>query len=149
MTHLCLPNSLLIEGIDFSEHAVVRQAIADPEYHPAILFPGGTDVAATGEWLPPGKKPLVLVIDGTWPNAETMVKSNPGLTALTRISFVPRAPSEYSRIRRQPRPECMSTIEAVHEVLHLVEPEVDASVLLDIFRFRVNQQAAYTEDLPS
>lgn len=143
MAHLCLPNSLLIEGIDFSEHPVVRRELADRSYHPAILFPGGVEVGATEEWLPAGKIPLVLVIDGTWPNAETMVRLNPALTALTRVSFVPRAPSEYGRIRRQPRPECLSTIEAVHEVLHRIEPGVDAGALLDVFRWRVDRQAAY------
>jgi DTW domain-containing protein YfiP len=144
MTHLCLPESLLIEGIDFSANARVRAILDDPTLAPVVLYPGGWDLSEAHERLPSDRRPVIFVIDGTWPEAKKMMNRNPELAALPRVCFTPERPSEY-RVRRQPRPECVSTVEAIHAVLKVLEPELNAEPLLELFRWRVAKQAVYTE----
>lgn len=148
MAYLSLPGSLLIDGLEFSGHPGIQGILDDPSLFPVVLFPGTEAVelgggTPVGEWLPPGRRLLVFVIDGTWPMAKKLLRVNPPLAALPRICFTPERPSEYL-IRRQPSPECVSTIEAIHQVLRWIEPEVDATPLLDVFRWRMTRQAAFS-----
>ena len=46
---------------------------------------------------------------------------NPALAALPRIALQPQRPSDYDRIRREPADFCVSTIEALAEVLNVLE----------------------------
>jgi DTW domain-containing protein YfiP len=114
MTHLALPNSELHAGIVFEEHARVRALAAEG----ALLFPGG---AARAPHELRDEHPRVLVVlDGTWSQARSLYRLNPFLHELPRIGFTPPTPSGY-RIRREPRPDCWSTIEAVAHTLGELE----------------------------
>lgn len=65
-----------------------------------------------------------LVLDGTWSQAKTLWWRNPWLLKLPRLRLTPREPSLYGRLRREPRREWVSTLEAVADVLPaLGEPE--------------------------
>jgi DTW domain-containing protein YfiP len=111
LAHLALPQSELHVGVDFSHLPL------DDSY---VLFPSpqATPVAAL-----PRDRPLTLVVlDGTWSQARKLLKLNPALARLPRVAFAPRAPSGYL-IRRQPADFCLSTIEALAEVLETLEPE--------------------------
>lgn len=59
----------------------------------------------------------VIVLDGTWSQAKTLWWRNPWLLRLDRIVLHPREPSIYGRLRREPRGEWISTLEAVAEAL--------------------------------
>ena len=66
----------------------------------------------------------IIVLDGTWSQAKTLWWRNPWLLKLPRILLSPREPSMYGRLRREPRREWVSTLEAVADVLPaLGEPE--------------------------
>ena len=82
-----------------------------------VLFPGpeATDVRAL-----PAPPTTLVVIDGTWINARKLVERSPLLAALPRVGFTPAQPSNY-RIRREPAPHCVSTIEATVHVLEALE----------------------------
>ena len=63
--------------------------------------------------LPPGEAPAhLVVIDGTWDQAHRVYRDNAWIRALPHYRLHPDAPSNY-RIRREPRFECLSTLEAV------------------------------------
>jgi DTW domain-containing protein YfiP len=87
----------------------------------ALLFPA-PDAADLATIAPPARPGVLVVIDGTWTQAEHMLRLWPALGRLRRLRLSPSRPSQY-RIRRQPRPECLSTLEAVIEALRLLEPE--------------------------
>jgi DTW domain-containing protein YfiP len=152
MAHLALPNSDLRVGTNFVADPIVATAIANPQ--PAyVLFPGrdATDVSE----LPRDRPLTLLVLDGTWSQARKLLTLNPHLAALPRVAFSPRRPSDY-RIRRQPAAHCVSTIEALAEVLDAIEPEgADGRArasgrfdrLLDPFRAMVDRQQRYASDL--
>ena len=66
----------------------------------------------------------LVVLDGTWSQAKTLWWRNPWLLKLGRVLLTPREPSIYGRMRKEPRREYVSTLEAVADALvELGEPE--------------------------
>jgi DTW domain-containing protein len=116
LAHLALPRSELRVGVDFSEDPSVQELGADAY----VLFP--SPEASPLDTLPRDRPLTLVVLDGTWSQARKLLKLNPALARLPRVSFRPRAPSAYL-IRRQPAAFCLSTIEALAEVLEALEPE--------------------------
>lgn len=115
MAHLSLPNSELHIALQAEDIPALAARLAQPDT--ALLFPA--DDATDVEKLVTPPKTLV-VVDGTWSNAKKLFERSPLLKALPRIGFVPRAPGNY-RIRKEPAEHCLSTIEAVAQVLEKLE----------------------------
>jgi DTW domain-containing protein YfiP len=66
----------------------------------------------------------IIVLDGTWSQAKTLWWRNAWLLKLPRLVLTPREPSMYGRLRKEPRRDYVSTLEAVADVLPaLGEPE--------------------------
>lgn len=118
MATLCLPRAELHVGIDWSSHAPLAAALADPTRPPILLYPGAGARDILRE--PPPAPVTLVVVDGTWSQARTVVRDNPILRALPRYAFAPPEPSHY-QIRREPSAECVSTIEALMHVLGVLE----------------------------
>lgn len=141
IAHLALPNSELRIGIDFSADAVVRRALEDPARPARLLFPGDGAMAPRDDEAATGPV-TVVVLDGTWSQASKLLQANPFLGALRRYAIAPEEPSGY-RIRRQPRPHCLSTIEAIAEVLGELEGDRGRTGrILEPFRRMVETQLA-------
>jgi hypothetical protein len=73
----------------------------------------------------------VVLLDGSWDEAKTLWWRNPWLLKLRRLVLNPRRPSRFGRIRREPRREALSTLEAAALLLkHLdATPGVEAALL--------------------
>jgi DTW domain-containing protein YfiP len=138
---LCLPEAELIVGVEFGP----LECLDDPDFPPMLLYPG-KDAVDLRQHPPSGARTLVLV-DGTWAQARSLVRKNPKLASLPRYTFTPEAPSEY-RIRREPKPEYVSTIEALAGVLGVLEgkPGAFADMLLP-FRYMVDRQVEHASTL--
>lgn len=146
MAHLALPNSVLRLGTDFSTDPVVCAALKQSP-PPYLLFPGPRAIDAAA--LPKDRAVTLIVLDGTWWQARKLLHLNPALAALPQIAFTPRQPSAY-RIRRQPAAFCLSTIEALAEVLPLIEPEGTAvGRLLEPFHAMVARQERFALEIAS
>jgi len=137
MAHRALPNSRLRVGLDFAEDPGVLAAVADrPSTY--VLFPGPG--ALSIEHLPRDRPITLIVIDGTWSQARKLLRLNPLIASLPRVAFRPTKPSAYV-IRREPADTCVSTIEALAEVLAAVEPDgARFARLLDPFHAMVERQ---------
>jgi DTW domain-containing protein YfiP len=136
MAHLALPNARLTVGVRFSEDPEIVAAASRNEAY--VLFPGPGSRPV--ETLPAGRPVTLVVVDGTWSQAKKILKANPLLRALPRIGFTPRRPSGYL-IRKEPSADCVSTIEALAEVLRTLEPDGDRfERLLDPFHAMVARQ---------
>ncbi len=59
----------------------------------------------------------LILLDGTWAQAKTMWWRNAWLLKTKRIHIIPKQKSLYGNIRKEPRPECVSTLEAAAETL--------------------------------
>ncbi len=118
MAHLALPNSEFHVGIEFEGDPRVDALAQQPGTF--LLFP--SDEARPIEELADGELKTLVVVDGTWPLAKKLIRVNPTLQRLPRVSFQPERPGNY-RIRREPAEHCLSTIEAVAEVVGRLEGE--------------------------
>ena len=138
MASLCLPNSELNVGVRWQGSSALARALSDPTRPAALLYPGENAIDVV-KHPPPGPITLI-VVDGTWWQTKKLVRENPELAALPRYAFVPPAPSEY-RIRREPKENYVSTIEALVHVLGALEgnPERFAA-LLTPFRAMIDSQ---------
>lgn len=73
----------------------------------------------------------VVLLDGSWSEAKALWWRNPWLLKLRRLVLDPQQPSHYRRLRREPRREALSTIEAAALLLSRVEgrPEIEMALL--------------------
>lgn len=120
LTHICLPDSELFVGESFDAHEDVQALINDPKNYPVLLYPGqGARDLSKGELHAAdfaGRRLVVFLLDATWRLARPMLRKSLTLQALPKVMFTNAAPSRY-RIKLQPEPGCLSTLEAVHEML--------------------------------
>jgi DTW domain-containing protein YfiP len=71
-----------------------------------------------------GLKGLV-VLDGNWSQAKALWWRNPWLIKLRRFVVVPDGPSLYGDLRREARPDAVSTLEAVALALSVLESNAE------------------------
>lgn len=105
-------------GVEFADDPAVVTALADANAPPILLFPG--EESRDLDAHPPEGPVTLVVIDGTWSQAKKLLKHNPLLQQLPRYSLAPAQPSRY-RIRREPAPHCISTIEAIVAAVEALE----------------------------
>jgi DTW domain-containing protein YfiP len=124
LTHLCLPNSELRMGKGFEQDESVQALLADPANYCVLLYPGKTAKnLTTGEFGAAelaGRRLVVFLLDATWGGARKLLRLSPSLQHLPRIMFTPTTPSRYI-IKQQPQEGCLSTLEAVHELLLVLD----------------------------
>lgn len=97
---------------------------------PEVTEGGGAIIALDrhGNPLPDADRVLrgldgLVLLDGTWSQAKTLWWRNPWLLKLHRFVLNPPQPARLGRLRREPRPEALSTLEAAALVLRHVEPD--------------------------
>jgi DTW domain-containing protein YfiP len=64
----------------------------------------------------------VILLDGSWTEAKTLWWRNPWLLKLRRIVLNPRHKSRFGDLRREPRREALSTLEATAILLKHLDP---------------------------
>jgi DTW domain-containing protein YfiP len=143
---ICLEGSFLLHGIDFSDHPGLRRELAPyAREELGILFPSADSVDLAE--APPTLKCL-LAIDGTWIEARKILHNSPNLHTLPRYRFTPPRPSTY-RIRKEPKPEFVSTIEAISFSLQaLGAPQATCDYLLRAFDTMIDTQLTYADKNP-
>jgi hypothetical protein len=73
----------------------------------------------------------IVLLDGSWSEAKTLWWRNPWLLRLRRLVLNPRHRSRFGRVRREPRREALSTLEAAALLLRHLDagPAVEAALL--------------------
>ena len=85
----------------------------------------------------------VVVLDGTWAQAKTLWWRNAWLLKLKRAMVIAPEASLYGDARKEPRPECVSTLESVAWTLSaLGEPTGIRTGLMERFRDFLSAQSA-------
>jgi DTW domain-containing protein YfiP len=69
----------------------------------------------------------IVVFDGTWSQAKALWWRNPWVLKAHRVALNPKRPSLYGTLRREPRREGLSTIEAAGMLIAKIEkrPEIE------------------------
>jgi len=146
-TRALLSRAELVVGLSWPNLARALGRSVDPKRW-AVLYLGSVRLAALGEQreviaLDDRAEPAqaqeailrgldgVVVLDGTWKEAKTLWWRNPWLLKLHRLVLNPPRKSRYGRIRREPRREALSTIEAVGLLMKHLDggPEAEARLL--------------------
>ena len=136
LAHLSLPKSKLCVGLSWPNLSQALGRKVDPSEW-LVLYLGSiknipdrlTVINGKGKVLP-GSPELfekikgLVVLDGTWSQAKTLWWRNAWLLKLNRAVLLPKNPSLYHKARKEPRRECVSTIEAIGAAL--VELENDS-----------------------
>jgi len=139
---LCLPSAEILVGFEFEHDERARSLLADPDAPAVLLYPSPDARDLKSD---PPKGPVTLVVlDGTWNQAGSLLRHNPWLQSLPKVAFDPEKPSEY-RIRREPREDYVSTIEAMVHALGFLEDGDPArfQALMAPFRAMVDVQLGF------
>jgi hypothetical protein len=142
-----LRHSKLVSGLSWPNLARPLGHDADPRRW-AVLYLGSARPAALADrrellLLGRGGQPLadadavlrnldgIVLLDGTWSQAKTLWWRNPWLLKLHRLVLNPPRPARLGRLRREPRREALSTLEAAALALrHLEAGPAAADALL-------------------
>ena len=143
-----LANARVVVGLSWRNLAHALGAPAEPRDW-GVLYLGSTQAKGQGPLVAVdrGGEPLadqaagraglkgLIALDGNWAQAKALWWRNAWLTRLRRFVVVPDGPSLYGDLRREARPDAVSTIEAAALSLQVLEG--DAAVrekLLEPFR---------------
>ena len=121
----------------------------DPQWQPYVVFPGEfvqppervvQTLNAGAAALQPGKRPLFILLDATWPEARKMFRKSPYLDRFPVLSLHPDQVSGY-RLRRSNREDHFCTSEVAALCLELAGNAQDrqAGLVLESYL------AAFTE----
>jgi DTW domain-containing protein YfiP len=134
IAHLQLKNSRLVVGLSWKGLAAILGRPVDPRKW-GVLYLGSAKLPNTGK--PTGdaaRRPLaavsargtvlpdqdavlagldgIVLLDGNWSQAKALWWRNPWLLKLRRLILTPEFRSLYGKLRKEPRAESLSTIEA-------------------------------------
>jgi DTW domain-containing protein len=137
LARVALENAELHQAVDLDAHPRVRALAGDPGA--ALLFPGPEAApAASRAGAPPS---CLVVVDGTWHQAERMVARSRILSALPRLAVRPDGAQGYGDLRREPDAHTLSTLEAVALALSALEGDAARfEPMRAAFRRMVEQQ---------
>ncbi len=147
LAHLALPQSTLKIGLSWPnlQKALGRETQSSKW---AVLYlgsgiQGGSPntphpvefVSKRGTPVPaPEALEGIVILDGTWSQAKALWWRNAWLLKLKRMILQPAQPSLYRELRKEPRKECLSTIESIAETLvALGEPVETGEKLKSLF----------------
>ena len=134
-----LRHAKLVAGLSWPNLARALGRNADPgrwgvlylgSVHPVALASTGELVLVGRQGEPVGDpEPIlrglegIVLLDGSWSQAKTLWWRNPWLLKLHRLVLNPPRPARLGRLRREPRREALSTIEAAALALRHLEPD--------------------------
>jgi DTW domain-containing protein len=147
LAYLSLKNVWHAVGVEMDEVSDFRKHVSQYKAGEIGLLYPSKDAMPLEE--APSNLKCLIVVDGTWNEAKKMIHRSPSLKKLPHFSFIPRRESNY-RIRKEPAPHCVSTIEATvtclqaHDISRGEEPQ-EYRELLDLFDKMVDNQLEFKE----
>jgi DTW domain-containing protein YfiP len=148
MLHLGLRHSTLVVSESPGSDPAVRDLMQNPGLAAHLVYPGAQSIDLAGGQKPElgGRLLLSILLDGTWRQARRMMKLSPEFHTLPRLSFIPQNPSAF-RIKRQPEPHCLSTIEAAVTLMATLKglglEDAEGSPLFEEFQKMVRFQESF------
>jgi DTW domain-containing protein YfiP len=147
LAHLALPNSTLKIGLSWPNLKAALGKEAIPSRWVVLYLGSGIQGEPTSSGLqfvskkgapivspPRAELDGIILLDGTWSQAKTLWWRNAWLLKVKRAILKPSQPSLYRELRKEPRKECLSTIETIAETLtSLGEPQTVSDSLKTLF----------------
>jgi hypothetical protein len=87
----------------------------------------------------------IILLDGTWSQAKALWWRNAWMLKCKRVVLGPKQPSRYGKLRREPRRDGLSTIEAAAMLLARLErrPEIETALHTSFERLLARYRAAH------
>ena len=150
LAHICLKDSEIIVGLDFSKNQRLMELLHDPQYYPVLMYPGEDAWHAKKEGFTQtitqqNKKLLVIILDATWFCSKKMIQYNPFLLELPKLSFFGQYQSIFT-FKREPKPEYISTIECCYylikelQTVSFIPQTIDPEPLMNVFKAMIKLQ---------
>lgn len=142
---LCLPRARV--HVAYAGAADVLRCEPDVPPDTVVLWPR-PDAPLVEDLREHERPSTLLAIDGTWAHAKRLYADNPWLSRLRHVRIDPAEPSRY-RIRREPRADYVSTLEAIVAALRAFEPDNHRlGELVDAFDRMIDQQVHLVATVP-
>jgi len=139
---LSLPNARLWIGEDFTDHDELNALLRDPLREIYLVYPGENSKPISRLACQPrneGAKRTLILLDGTWKKAYKMWQLSTNLQALPTVNLDNADRGNY-RIRKSPKDQGVSTVEAGYLALAALEGEEKFFPLLDAFNQMIEFQ---------
>jgi len=114
--------------------------LQDPQWQPVVIFPEeyceSGRVVTEQKQLQPDKKPLFILLDGSWAQAKKMFRKSPYLDNLPVLSFSPENISRYL-VRKAVKDNQLATAEVASLALEFIDEHGNASkleLLFEVFK---------------
>jgi len=105
----------------------LERLLNSEEWFPILVFPeeyirGGSLLSSSQvkKVMQQKKRPLFVILDGTWAQCKKMYRSSSYLQALPAFSLSPQKESEF-KLRKAPEASHLCTVEVAMEVLNAIE----------------------------
>jgi len=167
LTAMHLTNAVLKIGLSWpSLSKALGRTVADPSRW-AVLYLGSakvTDLDAKSDIVAINRKGEIednqrgilkgiegiVLLDGTWSQAKALWWRNAWMLKCQRVILGPSRPSRYGKLRREPRRDGLSTIEAAAMMLSSVEKRPDiADTLHASFERMLTKYREFQNEQPS
>ncbi len=160
LTALQLKNATLKVGLSWPSLSKALGRAVDPKRwavlylgsaQPSVLAPGREIVVLDRKGAVPHERDRalaeiegVVVLDGSWSQAKALWWRNAWMLKSWRIVLAPRQPSRYGGLRREPRRDGLSTIEATALLLSRLEarPELERELAASFAKLLERYRAA-------
>ncbi|MBU0536857.1 MAG: DTW domain-containing protein [Gammaproteobacteria bacterium] len=114
-------------------------ALVGPTWREDTLLVFPSDDVLTTELVLSKKFKNLILLDGTWRKVARLIHLNPWLSELPCMAIQSEMASQY-KIRKSPREDGLSTIEAAVAALNGLSPEQDYSAILPAFYKMIDLQ---------
>jgi len=134
------------------ENKALLAVLNDEQWQPYVVFPEqyietGREVFSQKLVLEAGKRPLFIMLDGSWREAKKMFRKSPYLNTFPVVSFNPentdnKALISRYQIRQASSSHQFATAEVAARVLDMLGENINAEVLdlwFDVFNFQYRQ----------
>lgn len=135
-----LPDTFAFQWSRTQPEPAFLALLNDERYQPYVIFPASYCEAgrAVTSIAPSNKIPLLIILDGTWPEACKMFRKSPYLNQFPVLALSPATISRY-QLREAQHQQQLCTVEVAVELLHLADESRAAEALQSHFQqFRFN-----------
>ncbi|MGF1731732.1 tRNA-uridine aminocarboxypropyltransferase [Photobacterium kasasachensis] len=120
-------------------NSAMLELLEDPQWQPYVVFPAEyaqPERVAEKVDIDTGKRPLFIMLDGSWAEAKKMFRKSPYLNKFPVLSINPDKPSRY-KVREASKENQLGTAEVAARIIDLYGEQHNADVLdlwFDVFR---------------
>ena len=150
LVELGLKQAKVVSGISFSKAEIYQQLSLFNAFSPILLYahamkasPFHVELDFETQFTIPAdlstRFDSVILLDGTWRNTRELLHHNSWLQALPTLALKNVEASNY-RIRKAAQANALATIEAVSELLSVLECQFDKAAFLLPFRKMIDAQ---------